>query len=129
MLCCAGLIRMLFCKQCQLRCMLQLHLSQSCCAEDDKKVLDACEDWLRQAEALVVEADAKIENILQVDGGSLLAEEWVTFVHKCSMQIKDLEQVSTICCLALARSPPHGCIGRTPVTAQRISCLRPGQGV
>ena len=63
-------------------------------AEEDKQVLDACEEWLRQAETLVDEADAKIEAIMRPDGGSLLAEEWVTFVHKYSMQIKDIEQVS-----------------------------------
>lgn len=62
-------------------------------AEEDKKVLDACEKWLQQAEALVIEADAKIEGIMHQDSGNLLAEEWVTFVHKYSMQIKDIEQV------------------------------------
>ena len=62
-------------------------------AEEDKKVLDACEKWLRQAEALVIEADAKIEGIMQQDPGNTLAEDWVTFVHKYSMQIKDIEQV------------------------------------
>lgn len=62
-------------------------------AEEDKKVLDACEKWLQQAEALVIEADAKIEGIMHQDAGNLLAEEWVTFVHKYSMQIKDIEQV------------------------------------
>lgn len=62
-------------------------------AEEDKKVLDACDKWLQQAEALVIEADAKIEGIMHQDTGNLLAEEWVTFVHKYSMQIKDIEQV------------------------------------
>lgn len=65
------------------------------CVEEDKKVLDACEKWLQQAEALVIEADAKIEGIMHQDTGNLLAEEWVTFVHKYSMQIKDIEQVSS----------------------------------
>lgn len=65
-----------------------------CRAEADKHILDACEDWLRQAETLVDEADAKIEVIMRSEGGSLLAEEWVTFVHKYSMQMKDIEQVS-----------------------------------
>ena len=64
-----------------------------CSAEEDKQVLDACEEWLRQAETLVDEAVSKIEAIMRPDGGSLLAEEWVTFVHKYSMQIKDIEQV------------------------------------
>lgn len=64
-------------------------------------MLDACEEWLRQAETLVDEADAKIEAIMRPDGGSLLAEEWVTFVHKYSMQIKDIEQVR------FAGSHPH----------------------
>lgn len=63
-------------------------------SDEDKKVLDACEKWLQQAEALVIEADAKIEGIMHHDTGNLLAEEWVTFVHKYSMQIKDIEQVS-----------------------------------
>ena len=62
-------------------------------AEEDKAVLDACDKWLQQAEALVIEADAKIEGIMHQDTGNLLAEEWVTFVHKYSMQIKDIEQV------------------------------------
>lgn len=62
-------------------------------AEEDKKVLDACDKWLQQAEALVIEADAKIEGIMHQDTGNLLAEEWVTFVQKYSMQIKDIEQV------------------------------------
>lgn len=60
--------------------------------EEDKMVLDACDKWLQQAEALVIEADAKIEGIMHQDTGNLLAEEWVTFVHKYSMQIKDIEQ-------------------------------------
>ena len=55
--------------------------------------MDACEKWLQQAEALVIEADARIESIMHRDTGNLLAEEWVTFVHKYSMQIKDIEQV------------------------------------
>ncbi len=55
--------------------------------------MDACDKWLQQAEALVIEADAKIEGIMHQDTGNLLAEEWVTFVHKYSMQIKDIEQV------------------------------------
>lgn len=67
--------------------------SAAAAAEEDKKVLDACEKWLQQAEALVIEADAKIEGIMHQDSGNLLAEEWVTFVHKYSMQIKDIEQV------------------------------------
>ena len=58
-------------------------------------MLDACEKWLQQAEALVIEADAKIEGIMHQDAGNLLAEEWVTFVHKYSMQIKDIEQVNS----------------------------------
>lgn len=59
-------------------------------------MLDACDKWLQQAEALVIEADAKIEGIMHQDTGNLLAEEWVTFVHKYSMQIKDIEQVRLI---------------------------------
>ena len=65
-------------------------------AEEDKTVLDACDKWLQQAEALVIEADAKIESIMHQDTGNLLAEEWVTFVHKYSMQIKDIEQVRLV---------------------------------
>ncbi len=65
-------------------------------AEEDKMVLDACDKWLQQAEALVIEADAKIEGIMHQDTGNLLAEEWVTFVHKYSMQIKDIEQVGLL---------------------------------
>ena len=62
-------------------------------------VLDACDKWLQQAEALVIEADAKIEGIMHQDTGNLLAEEWVTFVHKYSMQIKDIEQVGQSICV------------------------------
>lgn len=68
-------------------------------AEEDKTVLDACDKWLQQAEALVIEADAKIEGIMHQDTGNLLAEEWVTFVHKYSMQIKDIEQVGQSACV------------------------------
>lgn len=86
--------------------------SHSCCcdsfrrfiAEEDKKVLDACDKWLQQAEALVIEADAKIEGIMHQDTGNLLAEEWVTFVHKYSMQIKDIEQASSLTSLLAAWS-------------------------
>ena len=74
---------------------LKSHVMPFVVAEEDKKVLDACEKWLQQAEALVIEADAKIEGIMHQDAGSLLAEEWVTFVHKYSMQIKDIEQVNS----------------------------------
>ena len=59
-------------------------------------MLDACEEWLQQAENLVEEADTKIETIMRSDGGSLLAEEWVTFVQKYSMQIRDIEQVRLV---------------------------------
>ena len=46
----------------------------------------------------MIEADAKIESIMHRDTGNLLAEEWVTFVHKYSMQIKDIEQVKQALC-------------------------------
>ncbi|KAL3148140.1 hypothetical protein ABBQ38_014422 [Trebouxia sp. C0009 RCD-2024] len=75
--------------------------------EEDKKVLDACEKWLQQAEALVIEADAKIEGIMHQDSGNLLAEEWVTFVHKYSMQIKDIEQALRVGQLMEKRHRDH----------------------
>lgn len=74
--------------------------------EEDKHVLDACEEWLQQAESLVEEADTKIETIMRSDGGSLLAEEWVTFVHKYSMQIRDIEQVRLVSTLLPVNTEP-----------------------